>query len=198
MRKKSRYVVWIHVKPYVKKYLLMNFKVCDPDWPELVNLSSDRELSALVRSRLEKPSHRRDKDEQGNSKRSQMLAIEITEDDFYRYGWSLSATDESRFNKAVAIRCNTMMLVLLNGFYMFTGNLQDSIRRFYSITGYSDDDWPMDSIRKIWLRDSSLPKITLNDEMNKKNTRFLLDMLSKNGTISPQLKIRYEENLNQQ
>ena len=194
-RKKERFVVWVHVKPYVKKYLLQNFRVEDTDWPELVNVSRDRELGIFVNSRLEKPCHRRDKQSNSaNSKRTALLAVEITEDNFYRNGWSLSPSDECAFDKAVSIRCDTMLMVLLSGFYMFTGNLMESIRRFYDITGFTDNDWPIDSIRKKWQRDATVLKITLNDEIIQKNTSLLLDKLSKNGTISQIAKNTYEKN----
>lgn len=195
-RKKERFVIWVQVKPYVKKYLLQNYRVIDPDWPELVNVSRDNELRIFVTSRLEKPCHRRDKQtEASNSKRTALLAVEISEDNFYRNGWSLSPSDEFAFDKAVSIRCETMLMVLLSGFYMFTGNLMESIRRFYTVTGFTDDDWPTDSIRKKWQRDSTVLKITLNDDIIQKNTSFLLGRLSKNGTISQAAKEEYEKNL---
>lgn len=197
-KKKERFVIWVQVKPYVKKYLLQNYRVEDTDWPELVNVSRDKELKVFVTSRLEKPCHRRDKqNESANSKRTALLAVEITEDRFYRNGWSLSPSDECAFDKAVSIRCETMLMVLLSGFYMFTGNLMESIRRFYAITGFTDDDWPIDSIRKKWQRDATVLKITLNDEIIQKNTSLLLDKLSKNGTISQSAKEEYEKNLSQ-
>lgn len=196
MAKRSRYVIWVHVKEYVKKYLLMNYRVEDSDWPELVNLSKDKELNSFITARLNKPSHRRDKEiAKCNSKRPAILAIEITEENFNRHGWALSPTDELAFNQAVTIRCDTMLVMLLSGFYMYTGNLMESIRQFYRVTGFTDDDWPMDSIRKKWLRDSKLPKIVLNNEINKKNTLFLLDVLSKNGVIVQRVRDDYERNL---
>lgn len=193
-KNKSRFVIWLKVKPYVKKYLLQNFRVYDEDWPELVNVSSDKELAPFVSSRLAKPCHRRDK-ACANAQRTELIAVEIKQDVFYRYGWALSPTDELAFNKAVSIRCNTTLMVLLTGFYMYTGNLQDSIRRFYKVTGFTEEDWPIDSIRKKWQRDTTLPKITLNEEIIKKNVGFLLDNLSRNGTISQQCKKEYEDNI---
>ena len=54
MKKKDRFVCWIWVAPFVKQYLLTNFKVYDPDWSELVNISQDKSLDVMFRSRLVK------------------------------------------------------------------------------------------------------------------------------------------------
>ena len=53
MKKKERFVCWIWVAPFVRQYLLTNFKVDDPDWPELVNISSDKTLDVLFSKMLQ-------------------------------------------------------------------------------------------------------------------------------------------------
>lgn len=80
---------WIWVAPFVKQYLITNFKVDDPEWPELVNISQDRSLDVLFRSRLVKPSNRYDKriSQNGNYKyRNCKVALEITKSDFIVMG----------------------------------------------------------------------------------------------------------------
>lgn len=194
-KKKQRFVIYVRVKPYVKRYLLQNYRVWDEDWPELVNVSSDNELRNFIDTRLQKPSHRFDKRTDNKMyRRTEQLAVEISEDKFYRYGWTLSPTDESAFNEAVAIRCNTILLVLLNCIYCYTGNLNEAIRKFRRITEFSEDDWSTDSIRKIWNRAKRMPKITIKNELINKNMTFFLEQLSKNGTIAQTTLEQYENN----
>ena len=115
MKKKERFVCWIWVAPFVRQYLLTNFRVDDPDWPELVNISSDKTLDVLFRSRLVKQSHRYDKRIQsGNYKyRNCKIAIEISKSDFYQYGWSLSPTDESNLATALEVPSLTAMALMV-------------------------------------------------------------------------------------
>ena len=47
-------------KGYVKAYLLLNFRHADPDWPELVNLSSDKALHDYFLTLLRKSEQRND------------------------------------------------------------------------------------------------------------------------------------------
>lgn len=193
-KKKDRYVVWIYVKPYVRKYLLQNFRVFDSRWKELVNLSSDRELSTYVDISLKKPSHRYDNRVEGKMKRCR-IALEISKDSFYRYGWALSPTDENRLNKLLEYRCQVIAKTFLSTQYMWTGNLADAIRLMYRTYGWTSEDWDEDTIRKMWFRDKNLPKISVCDEIFKKKTRFLLEQMSNLGTITLQGKKEYENNL---
>ena len=194
MKKKERFVCWIWVAPFVRQYLLTNFKVDDPDWPELVNISSDKTLDVLFRSRLVKQSHRYDKRIQsGNYKyRNCKIAIEISKSDFYQYGWSLSPTDESNLATALEVRCRTMLLTYLSVAYMITPVLSVCIRQFYEKFHFDEFSWPPDSIRRIWNRDKSIDKNNLITNINEKINEIIIVQLFKNGTISQQGKEAYE------
>lgn len=197
-KKKERFVVWIHVKPHVKKYLLNNFRVWDEDWPELVSLAADRELSIFVSSRLSKPCHRYDQRLGAEVKGRVRVALEITKAQFYRHGWALSPTDERDLCRALEIRCETLCKTFLTATFMYVGNLTECIRLFYKTFSMSEEDWKVDTIRKMWLRDRSLPKECLNQLNFVKNTQFILVQLSNNGTITEKGRKTYEKNLVQQ
>ncbi len=194
-KSKERFVVWIHVKPYVKAYLLHNYRVWDEEWPELVNLAGDRELNTFLSVRLAKPEHRYDHRIEQQVKGKVRIAVEISKAQFYRYGWALSPTDERDLNKALEIRCETLCKTFLSATYMFLGNLTDCIRRFYKTFGIAEDDWPIDTIRKMWQRDSHLPKINYNSLNFVKNAQFILVQLSQGGTITETGLKNYEKNL---
>ena len=194
MKKKDRFVCWIWVAPFVKQYLLTNFRVEDPDWPELVNLSGDKTLHVLFRTRLVKQSHRYDKRTSGNYKyRTCRIPIEISKSDFYNYGWALSPTDEAMFSTVLETRCRTMLMTFLSVAYMVTPVLSVCIQQFYDKFGYDEFTWPKDSIRRIWNRDES-DKHNLKSEMDKKIQEIVLVQLFRNGTISQQGLQQYENN----
>lgn len=194
MKKKDRFVCWIWVAPFVKQYLLVNFKVDDPDWPELVNISEDKALDVLFRSRLVKQTHRYDKRIQsGNYQyRNCKIALEISSSDFYHYGWSLSPTDETMLSNILEVRCRTMLLTYLSVAYMVTPVLSECIRQFYDKFHYDEFTWPPDSIRRIWNRDKTIDKSTLKSNINEKINEIIIVQLFKNGTISQQGKEQYE------
>lgn len=195
MKKKDRFVCWIWVAPFVKQYLLMNYKVDDPDWPELVNISEDKALNVLFRSRLVKQTHRYDKriSESGNYRyRNCKIALEISKSDFYHFGWSLSPTDEAMLSNVLEMRCRTLLLTFLSAAYMVTPVLSVCIRQFYEKFHFDEFTWPPDSIRRIWNRDRSIDKSALKTDMSEKINEIIIVQLFKNGTISQQGKKLYE------
>ncbi|WP_229127477.1 hypothetical protein [Bacteroides congonensis] len=197
MKKKDRFVCWIWVAPFVKQYLLTNFKVYDPDWPELVNISQDKSLDVMFRSRLVKPSNRYDKriSQSGSYKyRNCKVALEITKSDFYHHGWSLSPTDEAALANAMEIRCRTILLTYLSVAYMVKPNLSICIQQFYDTFHFDESTWPSDSIRRIWNRDTTIDKNALKSGIEEKINKIILVQLFKNGTISQSGKEIYENN----
>ena len=196
MKKKDRYVVAIHVPPFVKNYLLTNFGIVDPDWVNLVSLSSDKYLCNLFRGMLIRKDFQFDKriESQKSGFRTEVVNIEISRADFYRYGWALSRTDEVRFSIVLESRCKTMLLTYLASAYMVNQNLAECIRKFYQLFGYDEDTWPVDSIRKIWIRDKSIDKTKLKAGLQQKINEIIILQLSQNGTIAEQGKLAYENN----
>lgn len=197
MKKKEVFVVWVNVTPYVRQYLKDNYGVANSTYPDLVDIRKDSQLNALFTPRLEKRSVRRERDlEQNarNSRRSCRVPFLISRDQFFRYGWAFTLTDERAFNLALEIRCKTILLTYLSSLYMLYGNLATCIQKFYQKFNFNDDIWPTDSIRKLWFRERNLPKITLIGEFEAKITDFVMGKLSDNGTIMEKGLNEYESN----
>lgn len=196
MKKKDRFVCWIMVTPYVRQYLLTNFKVDDPDWPELVNITQDKFLDTLFRTKLVKPSTRYDKRSERNSYKYRRckIALEISKSDFYHYGWSLSLTDESTLAHVLEIRCRTILLSYLSAAYLIHPNLNVCINLFYKQFGYDECSWPSDSIRRIWNREQKACKISFQNDFYEKINKIVIVQLFRNGTISQSGKEAYENN----
>jgi hypothetical protein len=194
--KKDRFVCWIQVPAFVARYLMQNYKVSDSDWPELVSLRDDEYLYSLFRSRLVKPTHRYDNRLEQRTKfhnRSCRVAVEITKDDFYNHGWSLSATDENTLVRAMEIKVHTLCLTFLASAYMVTPVLRVCIDEFYRRYGFDENTWPSDSIRRLWTRTKSIDKSTLRTVLIDNINKIVIGKLSLSGTISQQGKELYED-----
>ena len=197
MKKKEIYYVWVSVTPYVRQYLLDNYGVEKTDIPDLVDIRKDSLLNALFTPKLVKKSFRREKDLEENARnqrRNCRMRFLISHDIFVRHGWAISLTDEGALNKALEIRCKTILLTYLSSLYAMSGNLSYCITRFYRKFNMNDEIWPVDSIRKLWLRDKKIPKNNVFYEFEQKISTFILEKLSENGTISAKALETYENN----
>lgn len=176
---KERFFVWLPCKRYVKAYLVRNFSASDRKWPDGVNLSSSKELFAALKERLRKPSYRYDKRMTVNSKYSDRVPLEITEDMFYRYGWELSPTDINDFNQMLEARIKSEMMSYMEISLLFTQNIKRSIRGFYRKSGFKEAEWPEESIRRYFYRHRS-PAMDENDVIEEKiNKIFMVNMSHK-------------------
>lgn len=179
-------MVWINVTPYVRQYLLDNFGVGDEEYPDLVDIRKDKQLGPLFTTRLEKKSFRFDKriESGANQRRSCRVPLLISHDQFIRHGWSLTLTDEAQLSGALELRCKTIMLTYISAVYYVYGNLAQCIADFYRRFHFDEFIWPTDSIRKIWQRESRLPKKQIKTDFLQEIQHFSLVQLSKNGTIA--------------
>ena len=153
--KKDRFFVWLPCKTYVKVWLVINFPSPDNKWPEAVNISSDLQLSNALKEKLSKPSTRYEKRMATNSKYTERIPIEISQDTFYRYGWELSATETNNFNQLIENRIKSDLLRYLELSVSFGSSIAAAIRGWYELSGFNDITFPSESIRKFFLRHRS-------------------------------------------
>ena len=181
------FYVWLHVKPYVRHYLLSQFGASVPGFTSLVDLRPDAYLANALREGLERHCERRDRQLERNQggRRRALVRVLVTHEQFKHYGWALSLTEERRLNQILEARCKSILLSYLSSMYMVCGNLQVCIRKFYEEFGYDDETWPVDSIRKIWLRAVGIPKINIQEQLFEKFSTFFVGLLSENRTTLP-------------
>ncbi len=187
VKKRDTYVVWVNVAPYVRQYLLLNFHVSDSQYSDLVDIRHDAQLNALFTSKLAKPSYRRERElaaSSANSRRSKRIPFLISREQFTRFGWALTLTDEATLNKVLEIRCKTILMTSLTSLYYVYGNLAQCIELFYRRFHFDDETWPTDTIRKIWLRKHNGVKKSIKNDLSARIDEIVLANLSKNGTIS--------------
>lgn len=190
-KKRDRWVVWVPCKGYVKRWLIANFNRPDEHWQEIVNLSSCKELAEDFKKRLVRHEARRDKIVKGHY--TTRVAIEITEDTFNRYGWSLTPTEALAWNSMVERKVK-MVLHTYNSMLSITGlSISERIKRFRHATGITELDWDTDSIRKELQRNSKVSAEEDFEQIVKKIEQKCWALLSKNGLITEQGILEYEK-----
>ncbi len=187
--KQDRWAVWVPCKGYVKRWLLANFNRPDDNWPELVNLSPNRDLAEDFRRRLIRGEARRDQSARGRY--TTRVAIEITIDSFHRYGWELPPTEIMHFNTRLE-REVKLVLHTYNAMLSTTGmTIADRIKRFRRATGITELDWDTDSIRKELQRNAKIDGADDFELFVKKMEQKCWALLSKSGHITEQGKELY-------
>ena len=191
-RKQSdRMAVWMPCKGYVKGWLLANYNRTDENWPELVNLSANRDLADDFRRRLIRGEARRDQSLRGRY--TTRVAIEISMDTFQRYGWELSPTETLHFNTRLE-REVKQVLHTYSAMLSVTGlSIADRIKRFRRATGITELDWDTDSIRKELQRNAKINGESDFEQMVKNMELKCWAVLSKSGHITEQGRERYSE-----
>lgn len=183
--------VWMPCKGYVKRWLLANYNRPDENWPELVNLSANRDLADDFRRRLIRGEARRDQSLRGRY--TTRVAIEITMDTFQRYGWELSPTETLHFNTRLE-REVKQVLHTYSAMLSVTGlSIADRIKRFRRATGITELDWDTDSIRKELQRNAKINGESDFEQMVKNMELKCWAVLSKSGHITEQGRVLYSE-----
>ena len=190
-KKKDRFRVIVPCKGYVKAYLLANFNRPDEDWPELVNLSSDKPLHDIFLSMLQRGEERYDNRLKGTRYRYQ-VSIEITYDQFQRYGWLLTMTDTMRWNAILERRVKHILYSYVSALRMTGLPLMECIRRFRERTRIEEWMWDTDSIRKDLQRHLAYDP-TIMEDFLRKIEENIWATLSRIGTVTEQGALNYME-----
>ena len=187
MKKRSRkdiFRVIVPCKGYVKAYLLANFRHPDPDWPELVNLSADKALHDYFLTLLRKNEQRNDKRLKGTRYRC-TVSVEITYDQFQRYGWLLTMTGVQKLNTMLEHRVKQMLYSYVGMLRMTGMPTTECVRRFRLRTGISEWMWDTDSILKDLRRNLYYNPTPMEDFLQKIEEKIWLTW-SKGGTLTKQ------------
>jgi len=188
MPKHQKFTISVPVKPYVKRFLEINYG-------SPVDFSKDPKALKTFRNLLRKPSTRFDtKYPDSRIYNKPEVEIYISEDDFYRYGWELTKTNITAFGKYFEENVKFFMRTVV-GVYTGIGlPLKDSILKFQEKYGFDEDTWNYDSIKKDYYRKGHKFKINYNEIIIQKIDQLFLVNLSLKGTLSQKAKKHYENN----
>jgi hypothetical protein len=182
----ANFTVTLPVKSYIKIFLEAN---CGAP----VDLAKLPGLKLNFRRYLKKPSIRHDyKYENLPRIYKDTVAIIITEDDFYRYGWELTKTDIINFGKEIESIAKFFMRNMV-GLDLCSGlPIKKSIEKFQATYGFSENDWSYETLKKDFYRNGEHLSVDFKNEISNKLQNIIMENLSLLGTISHKFKTQYE------
>lgn len=170
--KKNQTTIMIPVKPYVKRYLEINFG--DP-----VDFSCNKYYQSHLRKMLIRPLYRdENKYSDKMSRYSTFVRAIISLDDIERYGCEITKSDVVRFNNLFTFQVKFLMRTMV-GFRVAMGiSPKDAILKFQERYSFGEDVWPYESIVKDFYRNGTPFRIEYEDEIYQKFERIFLAKLS--------------------
>ncbi len=115
---------------------------------------------------------------------SEPMDIIISKDDFYRYGWEISRTDQIAFGKEVEMLVKLLMRNIVGVNLALRGQINTSILHFQEKYDYTEDVWAYETIKKDFYRNGNKERIDFKDDIFEKLERIVLENLSDFGTLS--------------
>jgi hypothetical protein len=167
----EKFKVTIPCKPYVKQFIELNFG-------SPADISKDRDLYDVFRSKLKKKSFRHEKVYSTFGKYSENIDIKISRDDFYRYGWELSRTDVVSFNRIMEGRVKILMYSIVGSHLASGMALTESIEYFQDNFSFPETVWPKEAIYKDCQRNLRVKKNELKSDISKIIDKICLAKLS--------------------
>ena len=190
MAKNSKFFVTVPVKPYVRRFLEMNYG--NP-----VNLICDPVSHKFLRELLKKPNSRFDNKYPDNfCTYTTEVEVLISDDDFYRHGFELTKTNMVAFGRHFEDRAKVLMRNVVGVYGALGVPLNVSITKFQERFGFDEDTWSYQTIKKDFYRNGTLNKIDFNTEIFSKIEKIVLVNLYSLGTISHKI-IKQYENVNE-
>jgi len=126
------------------------------------------------------------------TKYSSVVPIEISKDDFYRYGWSLTPTEAVGFCRLIEHRVKNMLFTYIDVNRTLGVSIAYSINRFADDFGFTESIWSYDTMRREYNRHGIKGLQNVSSLIFEQTKKIILVNLSRNGTISPQGKNNYE------
>lgn len=187
MSKSPKFFVHIQVKPYVRRFLEMNY-----GYP--IVFTDDTAANRFFLKLLSKPSTLRD-----NAYSDQLctyteeVEVVISEHVFFRNGWELTKTDTVAFGRYFEDRVKVFMRSFV-GLYRSIGlPLKESILKFQDRFGFDEDTWSYQTIKKDFYRNGNIVAVDFDKEIFKKLEEINARNLYNLGTICKKIIQQYED-----
>lgn len=150
---KKEYFVKVHVKPYVFRWLMRNYFVNVNGLKNTVSLKRNFELKSMFLTLLEnRPYFYNSRENTGYERRNCEVYIYAGPFCFDHGAYNLTYTAETLFAVHLESVVKADLIAYANYCYMFEPRLDRIIERYKEQNGYSEDDWPTESMKKILFR----------------------------------------------
>jgi len=148
------FYVPISVKPYVKRFIENNYG--DP-----VDFRRFPREFEMFKRMLKKPCKRFEKHyKEKLSDRYAVIDVIITDNDFYRYGWQISNTDNVSFGKYFERNAKYVMRTFVGLYVSFGTPIDKAIEMFQEKFNIPEECWAFETIKKDFYR------VRLNHDFN--------------------------------
>lgn len=186
MSQKESFYLELPCKPYVKRFLEINFG--NPG-----DLASDPLLMNTLIQYLRKP-NKRDQNRYNSRtvQYSELYRVRLPEFHYRKFGNSLTKPDVVSFCKMVEKRAKLFMRNLVGVNIALGLPIFIAINKFQDQYGFDEDTWAFESIKKDFYRNGCYEKVDFEQEIFNKIEQILLVQLSESGTITRKAVKAYE------
>ena len=183
----NKFTLSISVKPYVKRYLEINYG-------SPLDLASNPASHEKFTYLLKNPNSYQDcKISNYVSYYTETVDVMISEHDFYRYGWELTKTNTVAFNVYFERQVKMFMRLIVGTQIGLGMSINKSITYFQKKFSFPEDVWPYDSIYKDFYRNGYSEIVDFDNEIFNKFHKIIMRNLSDFRTLSKHA-IQYYEN----
>ena len=171
--------VSVPVKPYVKRFLEINFG--NP-----VDFRNYPRENEMFRRMLRKPDTAVEHMYPGEmTKLTQQVEVFISEREFYRHGWELTKTDVVSFGKYFEKQTKFLMRSVVSTYVSFGMPIDRSIQEFQRRYQMEEEYWPFDSIQKDFYRMRKNEDLQLEEFAYQHLDKLIRINMSNVGIITP-------------
>lgn len=158
LEKKDIMYVRIPVKPYCYRYLCNNFGI-DGKSEGYISLRRSRLLSMIFRSLLHHKTRLFCQQAQPARWRTRDVLVVVGQRDLESHGLDLTEKGKSELAHIIEQMCQEDFKQFFIHMYMVEPRIKTIIEKYYSLRGYTEEDWPMESLQKIVTRMHIIPEI---------------------------------------
>lgn len=175
--KKEKMYVRIPVKPYCYRYLCNNFGI-DGRSEGYISLRRSRLLSIIFRSLLHHKTRLCRQHTQPARWRTREVFVAVGQHDLESHGLDLTEEGKSEWALIVEQMCQEDFKQFFIHMYMVEPRVKTIIEKYHNLRGYTEEDWPMESLQKIVTRMHITTEIrkAREDYMQKFNAFFTANL----------------------
>ena len=164
--KKDTLYVRIPVKPYCYRYLCNNFGVTGKK-EGYISLRRNRLLSMVFRSLLHHKTRLIDVPQQSARWRTREVFVAVSSHDLEHHGLDLTEEGKCEWALLVEQLCQEDFKQFFIQMYMVEPRVKNIIENFHTVRGYTEEDWPVESLQKI------ITRMQITSQMRKVREEYL-------------------------